>query len=531
MRPSQSAAPWSVTELLEAAVLVGTEHPPGIRLALALALDLHHLDDGLEAGALRGETLLLGAVRAFGILDREELSVREIRVVRDRDHVAGRLARDARPTLDALTVEFSAKPLSRRFVGEGDRSFDHPIVPEDDVAMDLREFRRGGVFVRDEGREAAARPRVVEARSGRLDVLPRVELGGFAGRAVLATERGRVEAGDAADDVLRTFLDGRGLEGAAIVRAELAFVGVRGGVGTKPDAAEGVGVIRDRGEVERTPDLHLARPASLLVEGREHARLAAREAVGVLGREPRVEDVGIHRVRGVDVEIAPVHVLLGIVFGASAVFRRRGHGETDAARGDEGEGVGEAFRDRRGANHHASSIGNRARRSPMQAGGIRAIRLCMADPDPGYFEDIELDREVEIGRYTPTKNEIVEFASRWDPQPFHIDEEAASRSVMGGLSASSCHTYSISSLIYSRSAHKLHTAAMLGMEMRFPNAVRPDEELTLLEIFVDKRPSASRPAYGVVRSRSIMRNVRGEDVMVSESNYLVDRRPGASVPA
>lgn len=142
----------------------------------------------------------------------------------------------------------------------------------------------------------------------------------------------------------------------------------------------------------------------------------------------------------------------------------------------------------------------------------------------GYFEDIVVGREVEIGRHTPSKEEIIEFARRWDPQPFHVDEEAAKHSVMKGLSASSCHTYSIGSLIFSQSQHRLHTAAMLGLEMRFPNPVRPDEELTLFEVFLDKRRSSSRPAFGVVRSRGSLRNPRDEEVMVMESSYLVERR-------
>ncbi len=153
----------------------------------------------------------------------------------------------------------------------------------------------------------------------------------------------------------------------------------------------------------------------------------------------------------------------------------------------------------------------------------------MSESEADYFEDIEIGREVEIGRHTPTRDEIVDFARQWDPQPFHLDEAAGRASPMGGLSASSCHTYSISSLIYSRSDEKLHTAAMLGLEMRFPSAVRPDEELTLYEKFVDKRVSKSRPAYGVVSSETVMRNGRGEDVMVMRSSYLVSRRdPGES---
>ena len=151
----------------------------------------------------------------------------------------------------------------------------------------------------------------------------------------------------------------------------------------------------------------------------------------------------------------------------------------------------------------------------------------MSESEAAYFEDIELGREVEIGSHTPTREEIIDFARQWDPQPFHLDEAAGRASPMGGLSASSCHTYSISSLIYSRSDEKLHTAAMLGLEMRFPNAVRPDEALTLFEKFTDKRVSKSRPEFGVVSSQSVIRNERGEDVMVMKSSYLVARRTPA----
>ena len=141
-----------------------------------------------------------------------------------------------------------------------------------------------------------------------------------------------------------------------------------------------------------------------------------------------------------------------------------------------------------------------------------------------YFEDVELDVEIELGRHVPSKEEIVSFATQWDPQSFHIDEEAGRQSVMGGLSASSCHTYSISSLIYSKSDLKLHTAAMLGLTMRFPKPVRPEDELVLSRVFLEKRESKSQPGYGIVKSRTTMRNAGGDDVMVMDSNFLVDRR-------
>ncbi|MFK7898725.1 MAG: MaoC/PaaZ C-terminal domain-containing protein [Myxococcota bacterium] len=142
-----------------------------------------------------------------------------------------------------------------------------------------------------------------------------------------------------------------------------------------------------------------------------------------------------------------------------------------------------------------------------------------------YFEEVRVGEATEVGRHTPSREEIISFAKAWDPQPFHIDEAAANASLLGGLSASSCHTYSISSLIYSRSDHKLYTTAMMGLEMRFPNPVRPGEELTLTRAFLDARLSRSRPGQGVVKSRSTLLNAQGAEAMVQTSNYLVACRP------
>ena len=142
-----------------------------------------------------------------------------------------------------------------------------------------------------------------------------------------------------------------------------------------------------------------------------------------------------------------------------------------------------------------------------------------------YFEDIEIGKTLEIGRHLVSKEEIIRFAEQWDPQPFHLDEEAAKASVFGGLSASSCHTYSISSLIFSRAAElKSKTAAMLGMKVNFPAPVRPGDVLTMHETCLDKRVSRSRPRYGIVKSRASMVNEAGAEVMVLQSSFLVERR-------
>ncbi|MCP4907005.1 MAG: acyl dehydratase [bacterium] len=139
------------------------------------------------------------------------------------------------------------------------------------------------------------------------------------------------------------------------------------------------------------------------------------------------------------------------------------------------------------------------------------------------YEDIVLGVEFEIGRHTPSKEEIITFARQWDPQPFHLDEEAGRQSAIGALCASSCHTYAISSLIHSRSPHRLKTAAMLGMQMAFPAPVLPDEELAMYETYLDKRTSISRPGFGIVTSLTCIRNSSGDDVLTMKSSFLVER--------
>jgi acyl dehydratase len=138
-----------------------------------------------------------------------------------------------------------------------------------------------------------------------------------------------------------------------------------------------------------------------------------------------------------------------------------------------------------------------------------------------YFEDVDEGDARELGEHLVSREEIVRFASEWDPQPFHVDEEQAVRSVFGGLTASSCHTFAISSLIFSRDPSSLAVAAMLGLNLRFPNPVRPGDVLHLRDECVEKRLSSSRPGLGLVKSRTTLRNQADDEVMVMESSYLV----------
>jgi len=148
-----------------------------------------------------------------------------------------------------------------------------------------------------------------------------------------------------------------------------------------------------------------------------------------------------------------------------------------------------------------------------------------------YFEDAEIGTSCAAGAYLVTKNEIIQFAKQYDPVPRHIDEEAAARSVFGGLTASSAHTFSIFILLTTRLQPRLHVLAAMGWdELRLPNAVRPGDELDLETTVLEMRGSKSKSDRGIVRSRVLLRNQRRETVLECIGTVLVARRPEASAP-
>lgn len=130
------------------------------------------------------------------------------------------------------------------------------------------------------------------------------------------------------------------------------------------------------------------------------------------------------------------------------------------------------------------------------------------------------------GAYELTKDEIVAFAGRWDPQPFHLDEEAAATSVFGGLSACSAHNFAIMSHLLNDRADGLVVLAGLGIEkMRFLTPARPGDRLSVRHTFLDKRASASRPSAGITKSSVQLINQDGETIVDAVTNALIAMRP------
>jgi acyl dehydratase len=146
---------------------------------------------------------------------------------------------------------------------------------------------------------------------------------------------------------------------------------------------------------------------------------------------------------------------------------------------------------------------------------------------PLFFEDLAPGQVVELGSRTVTEAEILEFARQFDPQPFHVDPEAAKSSAFGGLIASGWHTGAMWMRLYVDSL--LDGAAAMGSpgieELRWLAPVRPGDTLSGRLTVLEATPSASRPDRGTVRIRGEMVNQDGVTVMAMTSRGHFGRRP------
>jgi acyl dehydratase len=144
-----------------------------------------------------------------------------------------------------------------------------------------------------------------------------------------------------------------------------------------------------------------------------------------------------------------------------------------------------------------------------------------------YFEDVAVGQVHRFGRYEVTREEIVEYARQFDPQPFHLDEAAATGSIFGGLIASGWHTGAM--LIRMICDHAIPGAATTGAlgfdDLKWLAPVRPGDVLSVETRVTDKSESPRRPDVGIVKIASRVLNQREEAVMTLTSLVLYRRRP------
>ena len=146
-----------------------------------------------------------------------------------------------------------------------------------------------------------------------------------------------------------------------------------------------------------------------------------------------------------------------------------------------------------------------------------------------YWEDFATGDTTELGTVTVTAKEIVAFAEQYDPQPFHIDAEAAAGGPFGGLIASGWHTTALFMGLFVRGI--LLDSASMGSpgveEIRWLEPVRPGDTLTARVTVTDVRPSSKRADRGTVFTTSEVLNGEGRVVMTLKARGLFARREPA----
>ena len=145
-----------------------------------------------------------------------------------------------------------------------------------------------------------------------------------------------------------------------------------------------------------------------------------------------------------------------------------------------------------------------------------------------YFEDIEIGRETEFGRYEVTREEVLEFARKYDPQPFHLSDEEAAKTHFGRLAASGWHTCAMTMAVIARRVMDEEQAGLGSPgidELRWLKPVYPGDTLTVKGRILDKTPSRSKPDIGSFRTQTEVTNQDGVAVMRFTSIVLMRRRP------
>ena len=145
-----------------------------------------------------------------------------------------------------------------------------------------------------------------------------------------------------------------------------------------------------------------------------------------------------------------------------------------------------------------------------------------------YFEDLEVGAETLFGHYDVTREEVLEFARKYDPQPFHLSDEEAAKTHFGRIAASGWHTTAMTMAVIARYVVG-HEQAGLGSpgidELRWTKPVYPGDTLHVRGKIVGKTPSRSRPDIGSYRTYTVVTNQHAVPVMTFTSIVLIRRRP------
>ncbi len=150
-----------------------------------------------------------------------------------------------------------------------------------------------------------------------------------------------------------------------------------------------------------------------------------------------------------------------------------------------------------------------------------------------YYEDMVVGKKASYGSYGVTRDEVIDFATKYDPQPFHLDDEAAAATHFGRLSASGWHTaaMAMSMMVANFMQEKSAGLGSPGIdELRWVKPVFPGDTLRCENELLSKRRSRSRPEMGITKSQTTVFNQNDEVVMTMIANGLIGvRDPSAPI--
>ena len=145
-----------------------------------------------------------------------------------------------------------------------------------------------------------------------------------------------------------------------------------------------------------------------------------------------------------------------------------------------------------------------------------------------YFEDLQVGAQTEFGSYHVTREEVLEFARKYDPQPFHLSDEEAAKTHFGRIAASGWHTAAMTMAVLARHV-VAHEQAGLGSpgidDLRWKKPVYPGDTLHVHGEILEKTASRSRPEMGSFRTLTTVTNQNDETVMSFISIVLIRRKP------
>jgi acyl dehydratase len=141
------------------------------------------------------------------------------------------------------------------------------------------------------------------------------------------------------------------------------------------------------------------------------------------------------------------------------------------------------------------------------------------------FEDFPVGTRLTSANHAITADAIIDFGRHFDPQLFHLDPKSAEQTLFRGLAASGWHTAAVSMRLFVDTMNVGGVIIGIGVdELKWPNAVRPGDELRLEVEIIEARRSKSRPTYGIIRIRNVTKNQRDEIVQSFLASAMIPAR-------